>query len=120
MTLTKPQILVVDDSPVIMRIIEVTLRETADVTLCEDPRQALQLGLAREWDLAIVDLAMPTLSGLELAARWREQGARHPVVVLSGYEQPEDGLPEGVAVWVVKPFTPADLRQLVGRFTRAA
>ena len=90
------------------------------MTSCRTATEAVDIGLDHDWDPAIVDISMPYLSGLDLAAAWREAGASFPVMVFSGHDVPLTGLPAGVAAWVTKPFIPAELRVDVERLTGRA
>lgn len=88
------------------------------MTSCRTATEAVDIGLDHDWDPAIADISMPYLSGLDLAAAWREAGASFPVMVFSGHDVPLTGLPAGVAAWVTKPFIPAELRVDVERLHR--
>lgn len=113
------RVLAVDDSPVIARLLQIALGGIAEVTTCSKAAAAREMGTSAEWDLAIVDLSMPHISGLELAETWRSAGASYPVVILSGYDAPGT-MPPGVSAWMTKPFSPAELRSLVERLTGRA
>lgn len=115
--MTALRVLAVDDSPVITRLIQIALGGLVEVSTCSKATEALEAGAAQGWDLAIVDMSMPHMSGLELAEAWRRAGASFPVVILSGYEVPDTGIPPTVSAWVTKPFPPAELRSLVERLT---
>jgi signal transduction histidine kinase/CheY-like chemotaxis protein len=82
------RVLYVDDDDSLLRVVRRLLqREGCSVTTCQDPRDAAAL-IEKEpggFDLLIVDLSMPHLSGLELARRAIELFPGMPVALVSGY-----------------------------------
>lgn len=109
----EPRVLVADDSPAIVRVIEMTLGRSCQVVGYTDAVSAFEAGTADDWDVAFVDVSMPHMSGLEIAAAWRRRGRPFPVIVMSGHEVPTGGAPEGVTAWATKPFDPPSIRALV-------
>ena len=66
-------------------------------------------------DLALLDLGLPDGDGLDLLRRWRQQGRRWPVIVLTARDQVSDrirGLQAGADDYLVKPF---DLDEMLAR-----
>lgn len=99
---TLPRILIVDDEPNLLRSIAKTLlREGYEVTTAEDNRVALQLlkqdpQRPQPFDLIILDLNMPDLSGretkyagLELLDRLKTDAPRTPVMINSAWDEAE-------------------------------
>jgi CheY-like chemotaxis protein len=81
-------VLIVDDDPNTLEMTEVILRrEDHATTTAANAAQALEawLGGGPPIDLAIVDLGLPDLSGVELIRRLRGAGARTPILVCSAY-----------------------------------
>ena len=79
-----------------------------------DPVKALQDLLSRPVDLAVLDIKMPQMDGLELLAQLREHTAL-PVVFLTSKDAEDDelyGLSQGADDYITKPFS---IRLLVGR-----
>ena len=79
-----------------------------------DPVKALQDLLSRPVDLAVLDIKMPQMDGLELLARLREHSSL-PVVFLTSKDAEDDqlyGLSQGADDYITKPFS---IRLLVGR-----
>lgn len=105
----------VDDDPVILRLIEVNLDlEGFDVVTANRGEDAIAKAGSTSPDLILLDLMMPEMSGWELAERLQksEKTARIPIVFLSARTQDEDrrrGEELGVAGYITKPFDPADL-----------
>lgn len=115
-----PRVLVADDSPAIVRLLEMSLRRTCVVSGHTDAETAYAAGMAESWDLALVDVSMPSMSGLEMTSAWKREGRRFPVVVLSGHQVPDGGLPDNVADWITKPFDPQTIRDVVARHVPAS
>lgn len=72
-----------------------------------DGRTAVRLALEEKPDLALLDIEMPEMGGLEVVARLREQGVMLPVLVLSGRREVQDrvrGLEAGADDYLGKPY----------------
>lgn len=77
----------------------------------------------RPHDLAIVDIQLPGISGLELIRRLREQGNKIPILILSSLGQPADkisGLNIGADDYLGKPFALNELTARVNALLRRA
>jgi DNA-binding response OmpR family regulator len=119
------RVLVADDDPVILRLIEVNLGlEGFEVETANRGEDVLGKAKDVAPDVILLDVMMPGMSGWEVARRLRDDGetSRIPVVFLSARTQEEDRLKGeelGVAAYVSKPFDPVDLvetiRRLAGR-----
>jgi diguanylate cyclase (GGDEF)-like protein len=109
---------VVDDDVDIARFVEVNLKlQGYEVILAHDGATALQLIQEQHPALAIVDLMMPNIDGLELTKRLRANPltAPMPIIMLTARGQTADkvvGLTTGVDDYLVKPF---DTLELVAR-----
>ena len=124
--MAKPaRILVVDDDPVILRLIEVNLDlEGFDVVTASRGEDAIVKAAETSPDLILLDLMMPEMSGWELAERLQKQesSAGIPIVFLSARTQDDDrrrGEELGVAGYVTKPFDPADLVATIRKLMQA-
>lgn len=117
------RILVVDDDPVILRLIEVNLDlEGFEVITADRGEDAIEQARAATPDLIILDLMMPEMSGWEIAERLQKDDSTKgiPLVFLSARTQDEDrrrGEELGVAGYVTKPFDPADLVETIRKLT---
>lgn len=83
------QIYVVEDHPVMRRAYAQLLESEADLDLCgtaESAEEALEALSDGACDLVLTDLALPGMSGTELAARLATDRPDLPVVVLSAYD----------------------------------
>jgi DNA-binding response OmpR family regulator len=118
------RVLVVDDDPVIVRLLEVNLRlEGYEVETAFRGEEALERAAATSPDLVILDVMMPGLDGWETCRRLRDQpaSAGTPVVFLSARAQDDDrsdGVGLGSVSYVTKPFDPAGLMELIAELVR--
>lgn len=112
------RLLVVDDDPDVRESLRHSLEfEGYTVATADDGEQALLRLLAPETrpDLAIVDLMMPGMNGLEVCRRLRADGERMPVLMLTARDGLGDrvtGLDAGADDYLVKPFA---LEELLAR-----
>jgi diguanylate cyclase (GGDEF)-like protein len=108
-------ILVVDDDADIARFVEVNLRlHGFDVEHARDGQEALEMIAKRRPDLAVVDVMMPRMDGVELTRRLRADPmtAVLPVIMLTAKGLTADkvvGLTTGADDYLVKPFDTAEL-----------
>jgi CheY-like chemotaxis protein len=115
------RVLLVDDDPVIRRLLEVNFRlEDFHVRTASGGEEALEKAAEERPDVVVLDVMMPGLDGWEVCARLRKdpKTADIPVVFLSARAQDDDrsrGYALGVVEYVAKPFDPADLIAVVRR-----
>ncbi len=114
-----PRILVVDDEERIRRGCEAVLtKEGYEVTLAEDGESGLALMQEQRYDVALLDLMMPSLSGLEVLAQVRKSRPDLVVIVITGYatiEHSIESMKKGAFDFIPKPFTPDQLRVVVAK-----
>jgi chromosomal replication initiator protein len=116
--LNEGTILVVDDDPLVLRLIEASLaRGGFEVVLAADGEEGFQAVLGEHPDLIISDIMMPKVDGFELARMVRADPlvSSTPIVMLSAKTEEEDiikGFELGADDYITKPFSP---RQLVAR-----
>ena len=115
------RILICDDDPVILRLLQVNLElEGYDVLLAHDGEHALEMATKETPDLVILDIMMPRLDGYQTCERLKKDGKTKdiPVVFLSAKAQQADidkGKAYGVDDYLTKPFDPNDLVEVVER-----
>jgi DNA-binding response OmpR family regulator len=120
----REEILVIDDQPIMLKLLEQILKDRYDVVALENGKEAL------EWmysgnipDLVVADLNMPEIDGFEYIQRIRESGFFYdvPLIVLSGEESSTERikcLKLGANDYLIKPFNPEELRLRIDNLIR--
>lgn len=108
----KKKILIVEDEAQISRFLQLELEhENYACTVVADGREALGLALERDFDLIILDVMLPSLNGIEVLRRLR-QDKQTPVIILTARDQVVDkvtGLDIGADDYMTKPFAIEEL-----------
>lgn len=119
----RPRVLVVDDDPINLRVIESILTlEKFDIVTVTSGKKALAILDTKEWDLIISDVMMPQMSGYELTRRIRQRFtiAELPILLLTARSQSQDienGFLAGANDYVVKPVDALEIRSRVRALT---
>src|ERR1700704_1402699 len=112
-------ILVAEDSMTILAMVTARLERAGyDVLTATSGDEALRLARERQPVLAVLDIEMPGIDGLEITRAFRSDiGLAHvPIVLLTGHstqEAVERGLDAGANAYVTKPFSPQELEAAV-------
>lgn len=115
------KILVVDDSKTMRDMVSFTLSGARfEVTEAEDVVLALEAANGTRFDLIITDLNMPNLDGFGLIEKLRANPYYRYVPILmltteSDQQKKERGKMAGATGWIVKPFNPEKLVQVVNK-----
>ncbi len=116
------KILVVDDEPPIVRLMEFILaRQGHEMLVAVNGQEALDKVRAHQPDLVLLDIMMPRIDGYEVARTLRADPATAdlPIIMLSAKAQEEDiqkGMDVGVNEYITKPFSPDQLVHVVGDY----
>ena len=106
-------LLVVEDEEQLASAIRRVLQEDGHVVdLVADGADALAQGLTVDYDLAVLDVMLPSLNGYEIAKRWRRAGRTLPIIILTARDSVTDrvaGLDAGADDYMVKPFSIQEL-----------
>ena len=104
-----PQVLVVDDEPGVRSALRRGLSaEGMEVTVAADGTEALRLATTGAFDVIVLDIMLPGLSGYRVLERLRADHVATPVLLLSakdGEVDQADGLDLGADGYIVKPFS---------------
>src|SRR3989304_5447441 len=110
-------ILIVDDEFSVRNSLSRWFKEDGfRVAAVEDGAEALKRMQEQSWDIALVDIKMPGMSGLELQRRIKEIDKNVLVIIITAYASVESAvqaLKEGAFDYVTKPVDPDDLSHLV-------
>jgi two-component system chemotaxis response regulator CheY len=116
-----PKILVVDDDPLIRRLIATTLEDVSGYRMCEaaDGEEAIERAHEVRPSIIFLDIDMPRLDGIETCRRLKSEPstADATVVMLTGSEQEAEiqARRAGADLFLTKPFSPLHLLRLVDR-----
>ena len=110
------KILIVEDEPNMRLGLRDNLEfEQHEVKIAEDGEKGLQSILAEKFDLIILDVMMPKMSGFEVCKSARKNGVETPIIFLTAKGEELDkvlGLEFGADDYMTKPFS---LRELLAR-----
>jgi DNA-binding response OmpR family regulator len=113
--LPRPVVLAADDDKDILELVAFRLgRSGYDVLQARDGEEAWQISQEHKLDIAVLDVGMPKLDGLELTRRLRaqESTSRLPIILLTAWVQESDieqGFAAGANDYIRKPFSPMEL-----------
>ncbi|MFO1350570.1 MAG: response regulator transcription factor [Gammaproteobacteria bacterium] len=102
------RILVIEDEAALREQIAARLRaENYAVDTAADGRNGLFQGNEYPVDVAVVDIGLPQLSGLDVIRSWRQAGRKFPILILTArgrWQEKVEGLEAGADDYLVKPF----------------
>jgi len=102
------KILIVEDEQKLSRVLQLELQyESYETEIADNGKEALRLMQSGSWDLVLLDIMIPELSGLEVLRRIRRTDEHTPIILLTARDQVHDkvsGLDLGANDYVTKPF----------------
>jgi len=111
------RVMIVDDEEMYAKALGELVGESGHkVSIAVEPSEALAGVLRHEYDLVLADLAMPGMSGLELAQAIRKSKPNLPIILLTGWADfldEKDAEQSGVNVVLAKPVTMDDLNTAI-------
>lgn len=118
--MSKRSILVVDDERQFAEYLSTVLTgHNFQVITCHNGFEAIKALKENLVDLAVVDLFMPAMDGLELVGHLRSMGINIPVIIITGQACPEETLVRlgdyGIASVLSKPVAPQDLLEAISK-----
>jgi two-component system, OmpR family, phosphate regulon sensor histidine kinase PhoR len=115
MTTYKPKVLVVDDEKALRTGVKRLLAmENYEVSIAENGTEGIKLGTETEFDLAVIDLKMPDVDGIEVLKRIKEKFSNTVCFIATAYASYETAVEAtrfGAHSYIPKPFTPEELIQ---------
>ena len=107
------RILIVEDEPTLGQQLKSTLEGAGyAVDLSVDGEDGHYMGSTENYDAVILDLGLPEIDGLTVLDRWRKEGRKFPVLVLTARDSWSDkvaGLDAGADDYLAKPFQTEEL-----------
>ena len=120
--LHNPRILIIDDEPRIREACILVLSDKGfEVASAPDGEIGLQMIKEKHYDIVLVDLMMPTISGFDVLSEVRSHHPDTVVIVITGYatlEHSIEAMKKGAFDFIPKPFTPDQLRAVVDKSLR--
>jgi DNA-binding response OmpR family regulator len=109
-------ILVVDDDPIVRRLVSATLQDEGyRVSVAAGGEEAIALAVAVPPDAVVLDLQMPGMDGYAVFRDLRSAGVHAPVLILSAYGAHEARRTLQAAAALDKPFDSAELLRRLHR-----
>ena len=107
------RILLIEDEPALRQQLQEGLTAAGFIVECaSDGEEGLFQGREYVFDLAVVDLGLPKMSGIEVIQNWRKEGKDFPVLILTArgrWQEKVEGLEAGADDYMVKPFSEEEL-----------
>ncbi|HWT15961.1 MAG TPA: response regulator transcription factor [Patescibacteria group bacterium] len=116
-------LLVEDEAPLRETLAARLKREGYAVDTACDGEEAMFLGKEVPFDVAIIDLGLPKMTGLELIQKLRGLGQKYPILILtarSSWQDKVEGLKTGADDYLVKPFHVEELLARINALMRRA
>ena len=108
----KDKILIIEDDPKIVRLLQIELQfEGFEVFFAYDGKEGLNMAKYNSYDLILLDLMMPKMSGMEVCKRIREF-SQIPIIMLTAKDEVSDkvvGFDYGADDYMTKPFSNEEL-----------
>lgn len=106
--MSQPTILIVEDEQKLSRVLQLELEYENYITeIANNGEDALQLIREKEWDLVLLDIMLPGLSGIEVLRKIRRAEIHTPIILLTARDAVHDkvsGLDLGANDYMTKPF----------------
>ena len=107
------KVLIIEDEAKISRFLQLELKhEGYDTQIAEEGRKGYAMAQTGEFDIIILDLMLPNLSGIEICRRLRSEGIQTPIIMLTAKDDVSDkvtGLDVGANDYMTKPFAIEEL-----------
>jgi CheY-like chemotaxis protein len=118
------KIIFCEDEERIQKLIRIMLRGTShEIHIASDGIEDLELIKSKRPDLIFTDVSMPRCDGFQMAniVKARPHLAHIPIIFVTAFAQrfeKEEGYRHNATGYLVKPFSPSDLREKIDAFTR--
>jgi len=118
------EILVVDDEQSICLLLrDAMARHGHGVTICQEGEAALEMAAERQFNLILLDIRMPGMSGLEALKKLRQIQPQATFVMITGFAKDdiiEEALKSGASACLCKPFRLSQVSELLDKVMAGA
>lgn len=125
--MSKRLLLIEDETKLRDQLLDILQRHGYETDSCSDGQQGLSVAQKNQYDIAVIDLGLPKVSGIEIIKTIRAEGREYPIIILtarSDWTDKVDGLAAGADDYLVKPFhvqellarLEAQIRRATGKF----
>ena len=114
----KPRILVCDDEEGIRESLDLMLGKDYQLEFATDGEEAIRIASERPFNLALLDIKMPRVNGLEVLKWFRDNRPAVRVLMLTAYQSVEmarQALGQGAVDYLPKPFEQSELKSTIAR-----
>lgn len=116
------RVLVVEDQAALRMQLKLSLAEAGyAVDQAEDGEEGLYVGREYPIDVAVIDLGLPKLNGIDLIRTLRQEGKEFPIIILTArnsWQEKVEGLEAGADDYLVKPFQTEELLARINALLR--
>lgn len=119
----KRLLLVEDETQLREQLVEILNRHHYKVDACSDGMEGLHVAQKYQFDIGVIDIGLPRLSGIEIIRQVREEGRDFPIIILTArgdWQDKVDGLAAGADDYLVKPFHVQEFLARLEALTRRA
>ena len=114
----KQSILTVDDADIILELLKLHLNDDFIVSATTSSSEALELVDSQTFDLILLDIEMPEISGIDLLKHIKKSSPNSdtPVIMLTALNEPEkirQCLSQGAKDYILKPFNAVSVKQRI-------
>ena len=116
-------LLIEDENHLRERLTQQLQKQNLTVDAAPDGEEGLYLGLEYSYDIAIIDLGLPKIPGIEVIQKLRAAGKEFPILILTArgrWQDKVEGLESGADDYLVKPFHFEELSARVNALARRA
>ncbi|XOV89583.1 MAG: response regulator transcription factor [Pseudomonadota bacterium] len=119
----KRLLLVEDEEKLRGQLVPILERNGFGVEACADGAMGLHVAQKNAFDVAVIDLGLPRVSGIEIIEKVRAEGRDYPILILTArgdWKDKVEGLAAGADDYLVKPFHVQELLARLEALTRRA
>jgi DNA-binding NtrC family response regulator len=115
------RILLIDDDRLLREVVsEYLTSHEYEVDLAESGEEAMNLFEAGKYQLALIDLVMPGMNGLEVMEKIMNADSKIYCIIMTGYptiDSAYKAMVEGVSDYIIKPFQLSEMLETIQKYT---